>query len=79
MSEPLIIAGGAALPVSVAKFTDCVAPARSSMSQTLLFEPLLMPVGWIAISTQTVAIRAESVDHKKALRTLHLERYIPLH
>jgi hypothetical protein len=51
--------------------------AGKTRNQTLVFEPLLMPVGWIALSTQTVA-RAE-MDHPKALRTIPFERYIPLH
>ena len=53
--------------------------AGKTKNQTLVFEPLLMPVGWISIRTQTVARSAQSLDRPKALRTLPLERYIPLH
>jgi hypothetical protein len=53
--------------------------AGKTSNQSLVFEPLLMPVGWIAIRTQTVAKCAQSMDHPKALRTIPLQRYIPLH
>jgi hypothetical protein len=43
------------------------------MSKSLVFEPFLMPVGWIAIGTR------QPPDYLETLRTLPLERYIPLH
>jgi hypothetical protein len=49
------------------------------MNRISMFEPRLITVGWIAISNQIVAIRAEYLDPKKALRTIPFEQYIPLH
>ncbi len=47
------------------------------MNETLVFKSFLMPVGWIAISTRRISMRAQ--DRQKALRTILVERYIPLH
>jgi hypothetical protein len=49
------------------------------MNRISMFEPRLMTVGWIAISNQIVAIRAECLDSKKALLAIPVEQYIPLH
>ncbi len=49
------------------------------MNETLAFEPFLLRAGWVAIRTQGISMRDQSLNHQKTLLTVRLERYIPLH